>query len=550
MRRALSALWLGALLLGAAAAATERPKTAIAPAGVPEAAELERRGATIGRVDVYVQNVFDLADAREDRVLYRAADQLHYRTREGKVRSQLLFAPGQPVSQQRFDETERILRSRRYLSEAWVVPVAYDEAHNTVDVAVTVRDVWTLNPSVSFGRAGGRNHSSVSLEEENLLGTGAKVAVARSHDVDRSSTLFTYFDNNLVGSWWQLGLNYADNSDGRVMALALDRPFYALDTKSAYGFEPSDGTSRVSRYSQGVVTDQFDEHHSLHQAYYGWSSGLVDGWTQRWYTGVRYDRAIFTPLPGVVATEPLPADRTLSYPWAGWQVIENRYEKTENLDLIGRTEDLYVGRSLYAELGVSDDAFGGRGRSLLSQLTALDAWQFGASRELFLSAAFAGRLDEGTAHNVSLTSQARYFDRLTPHQLFYLSLTGTVTHRLDGDQQLLLGGDTGLRGYPLRFQGGTSSALLTVEHRLFTDWFPFRLVRFGAAAFFDAGRTWGRDYTGAEPLGLLKDVGLGIRVGNVRSGLGNVVHVDLSYALDAPPGIKRVQVTVQTLDKF
>jgi hypothetical protein len=49
---------------------------------------------------------------------------------------------------------------------------------------------------------------------------------------------------------------------------------------------------------------------------------------------------------------------------------------------------------------------------------------------------------------------------------------------------------------------------------------------------------------------MLRDVGLGIRVGNVRSGLGNVVHVDLSYALDAPPGIRRVQITVQTLNRF
>jgi len=36
----------------------------------------------------------------------------------------------------------------------------------------------------------------------------------------------------------------------------------------------------------------------------------------------------------------------------------------------------------------------------------------------------------------------------------------------------------------------------------------------------------------------------------VLNAHGNVIHVDLSYALDAPPGIKRVQVTVQTLDKF
>jgi hypothetical protein len=539
------------VLLGAGAAgATERPKTAVAPAGVPEAAELERRGATIGRIDVYVQNIFDLSDPRENLALYRAANHLHYQTRERTVREQLLFAPGAALSRQQLEETERILRSRRYLSDAWVVPIGYDEASNSAAVAVTVRDVWTLNPNVSFGRAGGANRSSASLEEENVLGTGSKIQLGRSHDVDRSSTLFSLYDPNIVGSWWQATLIYADNSDGRSKSLALDRPFYALDTHRAYGLDLADTTSRVSRYSQGAVADQFDAHHTLHQAYYGWSDGLVGDWTQRWYAGMRYDEATFAPLTGVATVAPVPADRKFVYPWLGWQLVENEYEKTENLDLIGRTEDVYVGRSLYGEVGVSNGAFGGRGNSVLTQLTALDAWQFGPKQELFLSAALAGRLDAGTAHNVSVTSSARYFDRLTPHQLFYAALSGTVTRRLDADQQLLLGGDTGLRGYPIRFQGGTSSALLTLEHRVFTDWFPLRLVRVGGALFFDAGRTWGRDYAGAVPLGLLKDVGFGIRLGNVRSGLGNVVHVDLSYALDAPPGIKRVQVTVQTLDRF
>ncbi len=517
---------------------------------MPEPAELERRGATIGRVDVYVQNIFDLGDAREDRALYRLADHLHYRTRERAVRDQLLFAPGQAVSSQKFEETERILRSRRYLSEAWVVPQRYDAAANTVDVAVTVRDVWTLNPSVGFGRAGGQNRSSVSLQEQNFLGTGAALAVGHSHDIDRSSTLFSVYDPDVAGSWWQVGVNYADNSDGRVKSLQLEQPFYALDVREATGINLSDGTSHVSLYSQGAIADQVEERRTLHQVYYGWSDGLVGGWTERWYAGVRYDAASFATIPGTPSPYALPDERRFVYPYGGWQLVENRYEKTENVDLIGRTEDLYVGRTLYAEIGYSNPAFGGLGHSLLSQVSALDTLHLGTAGELFLSASFFGRLDDGVARNVSLTSQARFFERLTPHQLVYVSLSGTVTRRLDPDQQVLLGGDSGLRGYPIRFQGGTSSALLTVEHRVFTDWFPLRLVRVGGAVFFDAGRTWGRDFAGAEPIGLLKDAGLGLRFGNIRSGLGNVVHVDLSYAFDAPPGIKRVQVTVQTLDKF
>jgi outer membrane protein assembly factor BamA len=536
---------------GPAPLAGERPATAVSPPGVPSVAELEAHGALVGRIDVHVQNIFDLADPREDHRLYRLANHLHYRTRERTVRDQLLFASGEQVSAEHVAESERILRSRVYLNDAWIVPVAYDSARNVVDLAVTVRDVWTLNPDVSLGRSGGSNRSRVGIEEENLLGLGTKLSVSRSHDVDRTSTLFGYYDSNVRGSWWQLGLDYADNSDGKVKALSVTRPFYSLDTRQAGGVTAYDGSSIVSRYSRGRVIDQFQLLRNQAQAYLGGSHGLNAGWTQRWYAGVRYDESEFDRRPDLtLQPATLPADRKLIYPWFGWQMVEDRYVKTENLDLIGRTEDVYLGRSLYVELGYSAPPYGGMGRAWLAQAAALAGWQSGDRRYLLLSATLGGRLDDGAAHNVSLSAGGRYFERLTDHQLFYVSLSGTTSHRLDADQQLLLGGDNGLRGYPIRFQGGTSSALLTLEHRVYTDWFPFRLLRIAGAVFLDAGRTWGQDVVGAVPLGLLTDVGLGVRFGNVRSGLGNVLHVDLSYALDAPAGTKRVQVTVATQQRF
>jgi hypothetical protein len=539
-----------ALLAAGVVSAGERPPTAVPPPGVPGVAELEARHAQIGRVDVHVQNIFDVSDPREDRALYRAADRLHYRTRESTVRNQLLFAPGDELRGRILEETERILRTRRYLSDAWVVPIAYDETANTVDVAVTVRDVWTLNPGLSLGRAGGRNHTKVDLEDANLLGTGGHVSLSRSKDVDRTSTVVSYADTNAFGSWWQLGAEYADNSDGRVRSLSLARPFYALDTRRAFGASASDGTSRVVRWSRGAELDQFEQAERTGQAYYGLSEGLADGVTTRWFAGARYDLSRFSPIAGAPIAYPLPADRRFAYPWIGWQRVDDNWQKGENVDLIGRTEDIYFGKALYGELGASPRSDGLRGAALFLHLTGADAWSFGSHRQLYATAALDGRLDGGVVDNVRLVAGARYFDQVTDSQTFYAALAGTVSHNLDRDAQVLLGGDTGLRGYPLRFQGGTSSALLTLEHRVFTPWFPFRLVRVGAAVFFDAGRTWGRDYAGAEPLGMLKDVGLGLRLGNVRSGLGNVLHIDLSYAIDAPAGTKRLQVTVETKSRF
>jgi hemolysin activation/secretion protein len=76
-------------------------------------------------------------------------------------------------------------------------------------------------------------------------------------------------------------------------------------------------------------------------------------------------------------------------------------------------------------------------------------------------------------------------------KLFFTKLQGTTGRHLDLDNQLLLGGDNGLRGYPLRYQGGDAVALLTLEQRYFSDWYVLRRFRVGGAVFFDAGRTWG-----------------------------------------------------------
>ena len=129
-------------------------------------------------------------------------------------------------------------------------------------------------------------------------------------------------------------------------------------------------------------------------------------------------------------------------------------------------------------------------------------------------------------------------------------MSGTFSEELDSEDQLVLGGDTGLRGYPLRYQAGTSLALLTLEERYYTDWYPFRLFHVAGAVFFDVGRTWGTDVTGATSDGVLKDVGLGLRLGSSRSAFGNVVHIDLAFPLDGDDDIDDMQFVVETKSRF
>ena len=532
---------------GAIDAGPDVVAVAAAVAPVPTSGELEQRHAKIGSIVVHAQNVFDPADPREDYWLYRTANKLHIRSRESAIRAQLLFRTGEPYLARLLAESERLLRTRIYLFDARIRATGYDEASNTVEVSVTTRDVWTLSPNLSFGRAGGVNGSSFGVQEENLLGRGTNVIFTRSRDVDREQTQAQLNTENLFESRLRTGLTVADNSDGEVRSFYLERPFYALDTRRAYGITANSTTQTDSRYDLGQIVDQFAARLRYAQVYYGWSPGLVDGWTRRVYAGLRYDQATFAADPRTTTPAAvLPADRRLQYPWLAFQLQQDEYTKARNQDQIGRTEDVYLGNLVYAEIGRASRAAGADRDAWLAKLNFGVGYDLPARQELFLTGTLSGRVENGELDNGLATLNARYYARQSERALLYAAATVTESRRLDADSQVLLGGDTGLRGYPLRFQTGTGSALATIEQRLYSSWYPFRLLRVGGAVFADAGRTWGAGVIGAPPLGLLKDAGFGLRLGNSRSGFGNVLHVDVSWALDAPAGVRRYQLTVQT----
>jgi outer membrane translocation and assembly module TamA len=103
-----------------------------------------------------------------------------------------------------------------------------------------------------------------------------------------------------------------------------------------------------------------------------------------------------------------------------------------------------------------------------------------------------------------------------------------------------------LRGYPRNYQTGDRLVLLNVEERVYTDWYPFRLIRVGGAAFFDWGRAWNGPGESLSSARWLSDVGFGLRFLSTRSSFGNVLHVDLAFPLNRDPSIKSFQFLVQS----
>ena len=536
-----------AFLIACAPAAPARDM--IEPRALPGTAELETSGARIGAVTLRVEPIFDPSDEREARSLFRVADRLHMDTRASTLRAHLLFEPGDPYSQRVLDETARKLREQRYIREPVVRPVAFHDG--VVDVEVLVHDVWSTNPGASFGRTGGANSSGFEFEELNLFGFGKQVSLGFKKNTDRTSYTARWHDPSVWGSRWQDTVAITRSDDGRGYELGLERPFYSLDARWSAGFSAvqDSGTDRV--YALGETIAEYQRDTNAFDVHFGWSSGLHEGYAHRWIAGFRRENAEFAAEPAAQsATALVPRGRELAFPYLRFESLQDDFETTRNHDQIARTEDLYFGRRFAVELGWAAPAFGADRSAALLSAQASRGFRLAHERSLFVSSELSGRLENGAPADTLLSSQLRYYRPTGARSMFFAALSGALGSKLDADHGLVLDGQFGLRGYPLHYQTGSSRALLTFEERLFTNWSLWRIAQVGGAVFFDAGRTSGASVGGGESLGTLTDVGFGLRLGNSRSALANVLHLDVAFPLGGDPSIRNVQFLIQTRRSF
>ncbi|HUD96478.1 MAG TPA: POTRA domain-containing protein [Woeseiaceae bacterium] len=514
----------------------------------PEPAELEAQGAIIGRIILRKGNVFDTSRPDEDKALYRLANRWHVLTRDSVIRQQLLFREGDRYSARLVAESARLLRRNGYLYTADVMPIHYEDG--VVDIEVRTRDLWTLMPAMSISRSGGENKSRVSVSETNLLGRGARLRFAYEDDVDRESKSIEFSDNNLAHSWASLYLGFSDKSDGNTSRVRLVRPFFALDSRWTAGFDYLDDTREDRLYDLGEEVAEYQHESDYFTVFGGWSAGLQGDMVRRWTAGVVYDNQRFGEVPEPTLPNVFPEDRRLLYPFIGFELLEDRYETTSNRDQIGRTEDFYLGRSITARLGFASDSMGSDRDSIIYSIDASRGFGTIRRKALILAAGASGRIDEGESRNAEVDVAARYYNQISDKRLFFTTIEARFGHDLDLDNPIELGGDSGLRGYPLRYQSGDKSLLFTIEQRYFTDWYPFRLVRIGGAVFADVGRTWGSNPVGSPSLGWLKDVGFGLRLGPTRGGSDKVIHIDIAFPLDGDATIDDVQVLLESKASF
>jgi len=330
----------------------------------------------------------------------------------------------------------------------------------------------------------------------------------------------------------------------------VQRPFYALDSRWSAGVTLLENDKRDALYRSGDEAAEYRQDRDYLSVFGGWSKGLKNGWARRWAAGAVFDDNRFSVVPNPELPALLPANRKLVYPFISVDILKDDYQTSTNHDQMGKTEDFYLGSRLFASLGWASESFGADRDALIIAARASRGFGSLQKNALLLAASVAGRVESGHARNTGLTVSARYYQTQSAKRLFFMSLGLTAGYALDLDNPVQIGGNTGLRGYPLRYRSGDSKLLFTVEQRFFTDWYPFRLVRIGGAIFADTGRVWGNNHVGPERSGWLTDVGFGLRFAPTRSSARKMIHLDLAFPLDGDQSIDSVQILLESKRRF
>jgi hypothetical protein len=509
----------------------------------------ELKDKMIRNIEFKAIDVFDKENEKENNKLYLFFNRLHFTTRRNTVEPQLLFKTGDKVDLQDIQESERILRSRKYFTNAYILPESV--CGNQVDLLVVTQDAWVLEPQFSFSHKSGDTQSGFGISDGNILGTGNAVSITYSENEQRNGVSYQFSNPYFFNKQISVSAEYEDTSDGRNSLIDVSRPFYALHTPWATGVHLEEISLIDQIRSRGEVVNEFRHQNFINEIFYGKATDINADFTQRWLIGFTNEEQKFYSTVDTV--QGIPIDDQSTYPWVEYQYLESKFGIYKNINQIQRTEDIALGKNFSFRLG-----FGGRSLDNPDDVIRFKGkyshvFDFSDLQILEYEMKIDGRqhLHISDLDPVILTTHISYNHFENEKNRWYARLDYDIGHDIPQYEELTVGGITGLRGYPVDFSRGKKRYVLTIERRHFSDVHIFNLLRVGGVVFFDMGKAWGlEDQPYAEPSRLLTDVGVGLRLSSTKVRVGNVVHIDVAMPTSAKNGISKYQLTIGAEAKF
>jgi hypothetical protein len=482
-------------------------------------------GLVIATIAVDSHNVFDTDAPPENKLIYRAANSLHVRTRDPVIERELLFEVGDDYDPLLVEETERNLRSLPFIRRAEISATVNQQG--TVDVVVRTYDSWTLEVVAGFKRAGGVTSVKAGLAEHNILGQGKAASAVFSRDGDAESKSFSYQDLQFLHyKRLQYSMSALTAPGSQFYSLSLIRPFYASIARTSAGGIISYGSAGAGAVSRKTLEGGIN---------YGIAIATSTERTRHVKFGLLGHRA--------ESTGPARDLEQLGFLQLGGDWEELDFLTVRRIQKFTHDEDYNLGLGIFPAVAWAPAVAGLTTGAQVLPSVAVNKGFTWADQLLLLKSGYRSKYANGGNGNRIASFDAAYFVRGLKYQTLAFHTGLDLGWRLDPDAPLVLGEISGLRGYGLSEFTGSRRFLFNIEDRVFVYDDLLRVLDIGAVVFYDSGYAW--PSSSSVKLGDLKNsVGLGLRVAPSRSSGNSPVRIDLAYPLNNNSGRSRVSLSI------
>jgi hypothetical protein len=447
--------------------------------------------------------------------LERAMNALAWSTKESTIRSYLLFAEGDEINPFALADSERLIRRRKYITDAKIEVYPLEDEPGWADVVVLARDRWPLGVKAKIITA---KKYRLEFYHRNLLGRGLnfeyEFRVREDKDPSLGYRARASFEN-VAGSFVDTSIQRRDDWEYEEWDLSVSRDFLYPDIRALGGVNYRHRLDRnVDELPEGV-----DLETATIDSWVGWNFSLrqADDYGKkriRLVPAFRHEHTDFLNPPRDQVEEEDPEEfwRDNNLYLSQLSLLAVDYHAANLVYSYGETEDVPSG-SWVAPV------FGGETTELRDRLYhAIGvAWTTFTEHQRFMyaKADYGGWRNRGRFEDGALNLAVGGFSSLTERSYGYwrhfarlnyslgINRTDTAGLRLD---------EVALRDLDSSDIAGDHRLTLMLESLLFTR---YSFLGFKAAAFAYASG----GFVGPEDEALLDErfstnVGIGIRLNN------------------------------------
>ncbi len=446
-------------------------------------------GKIIRKIDIVTLDPFGYSEkdtaVKPKRFSHRTGNSLHTKTKRLAIKNLLLIRRNKPLDSLLVKESERLIRSQRYIRRVATKVELVSENSDSVDVSIRVLDSWSLIPDFSTSSS----KSTFYLREKNFLGLGHEFSNTYINSLNSTENGYcgSYTVPNIRNTFIKTTISYEIDLVGSyAKSINVERPFFSTYARWAAG------AYLDQRYIQTTTLDanqvsKAENFKYNSQDYWGghafriFKGNTENDWASNLITTARYFNKDYIEKPfgikdslGILSSENLYL--------IGIGVSSRKYTQDKYIFNFDVVEDIASGIAYNVTSGYQrkndDYKFYLGGRFALGKY-----FTFG-----YLSS----NLEYGTFFEKSKSVQstinfsAVYFTNLVEarrwkFRQFIKPQIVIGTNRINSNaDRLTFNGDTGIQGFSSQTLFGTKKMMVTFQTQGYSPWrvFGFRLNPF------------------------------------------------------------------------